>query len=93
MAKHEQTCSFCNRKKSETQILIAGIDSHICEVCVAQASQIINDEIHQKQSKYKFSLAKSIKPKEIVKFLDQYVIGQVEAKRYCLLQFIIIIKD
>ncbi|MEI6312043.1 MAG: ATP-dependent Clp protease ATP-binding subunit ClpX [Bacteroidota bacterium] len=81
MAKHEQTCSFCNRKKSETQILIAGIDSHICEVCVAQASQIINDEIHQKQSKYKFSLAKTIKPKEIVKFLDQYVIGQVEAKK------------
>ncbi len=81
MAKHEQTCSFCNRRKSETQILIAGIDSHICEVCVAQANQIINEELQQKQSKYKFSLAKSIKPKEIVKFLDQYVIGQSEAKK------------
>jgi ATP-dependent Clp protease ATP-binding subunit ClpX len=81
LAKHEQTCSFCNRRKSETQILIAGIDSHICEVCVAQANQIINEELQQKQSKYKFSLAKSIKPKEIVKFLDQYVIGQSEAKK------------
>lgn len=81
MAKQEQTCSFCNRRKSETQILIAGIDSHICEVCVAQANQIISDELNQKQSKYKFSLAKSIKPKEIVKFLDQYVIGQVDAKK------------
>lgn len=81
MAKQEQTCSFCNRRKSETQILIAGIDSHICEVCVAQAQQIITEELSQKQSKYKFTLGKSIKPKEIVKFLDQYVIGQNDAKK------------
>jgi ATP-dependent Clp protease ATP-binding subunit ClpX len=81
LAKQEQTCSFCNRRKSETQILIAGIDSHICEVCVAQAQQIITEELSQKQSKYKFTLGKSIKPKEIVKFLDQYVIGQNDAKK------------
>lgn len=77
----EQTCSFCGRKKSETSILIAGIEGHICENCVTQAQQIIDEELFQKTSKFKFALPKTIKPKEIVKFLDQYVIGQEEAKK------------
>lgn len=81
MARQEPTCSFCNRRKSETKILIAGIDSHICDICVSQANQIVSEEIQQRQHNYKFSLTKTLKPKEIVKFLDQYVIGQDEAKK------------
>jgi ATP-dependent Clp protease ATP-binding subunit ClpX len=82
MAKNpEHICSFCHRKKSETNILIAGIDGHICENCVAQAQTIIDEELNQKTGKFKFSLSKSIKPKEIVSFLDQYVIGQEQAKK------------
>ena len=81
MARNEQSCSFCGRKKSDTSILIAGIEGHICEHCVVQAQQIIDEELSQKSSKFKFSLPKSIKPKEIVHFLDQYVIGQEEAKK------------
>jgi ATP-dependent Clp protease ATP-binding subunit ClpX len=81
VARNEQSCSFCGRKKSDTSILIAGIEGHICEHCVVQAQQIIDEELSQKSSKFKFSLPKSIKPKEIVHFLDQYVIGQEEAKK------------
>ncbi len=82
MAKNnEHICSFCHRKKSETSILIAGIDGHICEHCVAQAQTIIDEELTQKSGKFKFGLSKATKPKEIVSFLDQYVIGQNEAKK------------
>jgi len=78
---NEHICSFCHRKKSETSILIAGIDGHICEHCVAQAQTIIDEELTQKSGKFKFGLSKATKPKEIVSFLDQYVIGQNEAKK------------
>ncbi len=81
MAKSDPTCSFCGRKKSETSILIAGIDGHICENCVGQAQQIIDEELFQKASKFKFNLPKSIKPQEIVRFLDNYIIGQEIAKK------------
>ena len=82
MAKNnEHICSFCHRKKSETSILIAGIDGHICEHCVTQAQTIIDEELTQKSGKFKFGLSKATKPKEIVSFLDQYVIGQNEAKK------------
>lgn len=78
----EPTCSFCGRKKKETQILISGIEGHICENCVGQAQQIIDEELFQKNKKFQFSLPNSVKPKDIKVFLDQYVIGQDEAKRY-----------
>jgi ATP-dependent Clp protease ATP-binding subunit ClpX len=78
---NEHICSFCHRKKSETSILIAGIDGHICEHCVTQAQTIIDEELTQKTGKFKFGLSKATKPKEIVNFLDQYVIGQNEAKK------------
>jgi ATP-dependent Clp protease ATP-binding subunit ClpX len=78
---NEHICSFCHRKKSETSILIAGIDGHICEHCVTQAQTIIDEELTQKSGKFKFGLSKATKPKEIVSFLDQYVIGQNEAKK------------
>jgi ATP-dependent Clp protease ATP-binding subunit ClpX len=80
--EQEQSCSFCGRKKRETQILISGIEGHICENCVSQAQQIIDEELFQKQKKFQFSLPTSIKPKDIKKFLDQYVIGQDEAKKF-----------
>ena len=78
----EPSCSFCGRKKKETQILISGIEGHICENCVGQAQQIIDEELFQKNKKFQFSLPSSVKPKDIKTFLDQYVIGQDEAKRY-----------
>ena len=78
----EQSCSFCGRKKRETQILISGIEGQICEQCVAQAQQIIDEELFQKTKKFQYSLPNSVKPRDIAKFLDQYVIGQDEAKKY-----------
>ena len=79
--KTEIKCSFCGRDKSETVVLIAGISGHICDQCINQAQAIVNDEI---SNKIKHSLASHlnlIKPVEIKKFLDQYVIGQDEAKK------------
>ena len=78
----EPSCSFCGRKKKETQILISGIEGHICENCVSQAQQIIDEELFQKTKKFQYSLPNSLKPRDIATFLDQYVIGQDEAKKY-----------
>ncbi len=78
----KQNCSFCGRRKDETMILIAGIEGHICENCVGQAQQIINEELNQDENQFKFTMPNLIKPKSIKEFLDQYVIGQAEAKKY-----------
>jgi len=78
----EQSCSFCGRKKRETQILISGIEGQICDQCVAQAQQIIDEELFQKTKKFQYSLPNSLKPRDIANFLNQYVIGQDEAKKY-----------
>jgi ATP-dependent Clp protease ATP-binding subunit ClpX len=78
----EQSCSFCGRKKRETQILISGIEGQICDQCVAQAQQIIDEELFQKTKKFQYSLPNSLKPRDISSFLDQYVIGQDEAKKF-----------
>lgn len=87
MAKNKDNfkCSFCGRDKSEALILIAGIDGHICEVCVDQANDIISHEVDHKGSKNEsssFSLPENITPVQIKTYLDQYVIGQSEAKKY-----------
>ena len=79
--KTNSKCSFCGRDKEETLILIAGIEGHICENCVAQAQQIIDEELYQQDSSFKFSLPHALKPANIKDFLDQYVIGQDEAKK------------
>lgn len=82
MSKNKQQyCSFCGRGKDETLILIAGIDGHICENCVAQAQQIMEEELTQHKHSFKFAMPKMLKPKTIKEFLDQYVIGQNEAKK------------
>lgn len=73
-------CSFCGRNRDEVKILIAGINGNICEECVDQAQLILHEEqaITQKKHEQDFKL---LKPIEIKHFLDQYVIGQEEAKR------------
>lgn len=78
----DPNCSFCGRKKKETQILISGIEGHICENCVHQAQQIIDEELFQKNKKFQFNLPANVKPKDIKNFLDSYVIGQDDAKKY-----------
>lgn len=72
-------CSFCGREKKEVNLLIAGIDGHICDRCAEQAHSIIQEEI-KKDSQFDLDGVKLLKPKEIKEFLDQYVIGQDHAK-------------
>ncbi len=79
--KPGQQCSFCGKTKDEVLILIAGIDGYICEGCVEQAQNIIEEELHQQKREYSFKLPKLLKPRAIKEFLDQYVIGQDEAKK------------
>lgn len=82
MSKEENLeCSFCGRKKAETDLLIAGMDAHICDKCIEQAHGIVEEEISQVKTS---NLSKDLtlkKPKEIKDFLDQYIIGQDETKR------------
>lgn len=73
-------CSFCGREKREVNLLIAGIEGHICDRCADQAHSIIQEEI-KKDSTFDLDGAKLLKPQEIKEFLDQYVIGQDQAKR------------
>ena len=74
-------CSFCGREEKEVSLLLAGISGHICESCVEQASQIVREELKKKGS-FNFSDLQLRKPNEIKAFLDQYVIGQDEAKKF-----------
>ena len=89
-------CSFCGRSRDEVKILIAGQDGHICENCVDHAQEIIAQEFapmpekNAQASNYKLTVKKPI---EIKKFLDEYVIGQDDAKKYLLLPFTIITND
>ena len=76
----EQKCSFCGKARNETDILIAGINGNICGECVEQAELILNEERSLKRPD-KFTDFKLLKPAEIKTHLDQYVIGQEDAKR------------
>ncbi len=81
--KKEDICSFCGRPKSQTQYLISGLDALICENCIDQAYRIINEDQNAnpgKNNNFDFA-GKLYKPAEIKKHLDQYVIGQDEAKK------------
>jgi len=80
MPKVSQKCSFCGRERSEVNMLIAGIDAHICDACITQAQTILSEEfVHLKNGNAPEIELKP--PAEIKKYLDQYVIGQEEAKR------------
>jgi len=83
MAKTTLHCSFCGRSRDEVKILIAGQEGHICENCVEHAREIIDQELMVKNessspSQFKLNVKK---PVEVKKFLDEYVIGQDDAKR------------
>mgnify|MGYP001824117513 CR=1 FL=1 len=74
-------CSFCGRDKSTTNVLIAGMSGHICDQCISQAQQIVNEESSEKIQDAVASSIKLLKPAEICEFLGEYVIGQHEAKK------------
>ena len=72
-------CSFCSKNKKEVNILISGVDSYICDICILQAAQIIKPEINNLKNIKKIDF-KLFKPQEIKGHLDEYVIGQEKAK-------------
>ena len=79
MSEEDILCSFCGRTKSQTKILIAGLDAHICDICISQADMILKDDETSKESS-DFSV--DLKPPiEIKNFLDLHVIGQEQAKK------------
>lgn len=86
MSKYKENikCSFCGKDKRDSLMLIAGIDGHICESCVEQAFEIISEELKVKSSAKTsdFNIHSGITPADIKTFLDQYIIGQNEAKKY-----------
>ena len=79
MSEEEILCSFCGRSKSQTKLLIAGLDAHICDICISQADMIVKDDEASKElSDFIVDLRP---PLEIKNFLDQHVIGQEQAKK------------
>src|ERR1700722_18833381 len=84
MAKNTLHCSFCGRNRDEVRILIAGQEGHICENCVEHAQEIIDQELSSdnQPSAYTSNFKLTVKkPVEIKRFLDEYVIGQDNAKK------------
>lgn len=82
----KKVCSFCGRSEKEVKLLITGLNGFICENCAQQAYSIVQSSgilgAVQQQREEEFKLKKVPKPRDIKKYLDQYVIGQDEAKRY-----------
>lgn len=74
------TCSFCGRSKKDVDLMISGIHAHICDKCITQANQILTEELKTK-NKESLPEFKLIKPTDMKKHLDQYVVGQDEAKK------------
>ena len=80
MSNADLTCSFCGRPKPDTQILIAGLDAHICDRCINQAYGIVQEEISQEEQSAQEGIELKA-PKEIKAFLDTYIIGQENSKK------------
>jgi len=80
MSKPDLNCSFCGRPKPETQLLIAGLDAHICDRCITQAHGIVQEETNDEKAA-EVEQIELKPPKEIKSFLDTYVIGQEAPKR------------
>ena len=83
----KKVCNFCGRSDKDVRLLITGLNGYICEDCAMQAYEIVQssgviDKGGKKKDKAPFELKKVPKPKEIKDYLDQYVIGQDEAKRF-----------
>tara|TARA_B100001059_G_C17834311_1_gene586864 strand:- start:1616 stop:2851 length:1236 start_codon:yes stop_codon:yes gene_type:complete len=82
MSKEDLSCSFCGRLKDQTNLLIAGLDAHICDRCINQASEILIEDISKEKKSEKEIDGLELKtPKKINNFLNQYVIGQEHAKK------------
>ena len=81
MNKQNIKCSFCGRDKHDTTVLIAGVTGHICDHCVTQAQAIVKEELSEKTNKSLAKTIKLLKPKEIKSYIDEYVIGQDDAKK------------
>jgi ATP-dependent Clp protease ATP-binding subunit ClpX len=81
MEKTQVKCSFCGRPKSEVDVMIAGVTGHICNHCVTQAQTIVKEEVSGKSNKEISSQLQLLKPIEIKAHLDEYVIGQDDAKK------------
>lgn len=83
--KNGQSCSFCGRSEQEVGLLITGVQGNICDDCIQQASNMINDNPEGAKktvsAQYDINQHKILKPKEITSFLDQYIIGQDDAKK------------
>ncbi len=75
------TCSFCGRNKKDVDLMISGINAHICDKCITQAQQILSEELKTKGNTSTTPNFNLIKPVELKKYLDQYVVGQDEAKK------------
>lgn len=79
----KRRCSFCGRTEDEVGFLITGVNGCICDSCAEQAHEIVKEAMqHQGQGSTDLNLSELPKPKDIKEFLDQYVIGQDDAKRY-----------
>lgn len=82
MEKHTPIkCSFCGKDKHDVSILIAGLSGHICDHCVTQAQHIVKDELGNKKTLDLSTELELLSPKQIKQHLDEYVIGQDEAKK------------
>lgn len=81
MGNKETTCSFCGRPRSQVRLLIAGISGHICDQCIIQAQSIVSEEVASKDLDKKDEPMNLLTPKEIKTKLDEYVIGQIDAKK------------
>lgn len=79
--KNDVKCSFCGRQKKDTNVLIAGITGHICDMCIGQANVIVNEEISHRSDRALETSLELIKPSELKTHLDEYVIGQDDAKK------------
>jgi len=81
MEKEQVKCSFCGRSKNEVEVMIAGVTGHICNHCISQAQNIVKEEVSGKVNRDIASQIELLKPKEIKAHLDEYIIGQDDAKK------------
>lgn len=82
MAKKGNICSFCGRNEQDVDLLIAGIGAYICNNCIESAHSIISEEFERRSKEFNIDNTDLPKPRQIKEFLDQYVIGQDEAKKF-----------
>ena len=79
--KQNVKCSFCGRDQQDINVMVSGLDGHICDHCVEQAHQVVKQELKAKGGKSAYFTLNLLKPTEIKKHLDEFVIGQDDAKK------------